>query len=562
MYTDEKTTQVVIALLKAYEIKNIVISPGTRNSGFAASVQNDPFFNVFSVIDERSAAYFATGLAFEQNSPVVITCTGATASRNYLSALTEAYYRNLPIIALTCAHETGNSFNYTPQHLDRTVSQNDVKVLSISLPKVVDDKSKYTCELMLNVALNKCISGSRGPVHIDLQYLGVKFDCPQLPSVNKTDFYSTCDLLKDGLAQELINDLSAKKVGIFIGQHPIMSAQLQSTISKVAKLLNAPVFVDHTSNYYGDNKILVGQICDICLTENKPEVIIDIGSISGQYSISRLFAQTEVWRVSNLGEIRQRAGFVKKYFDCEEEFFFDKISNVQFVETLPYYEEIEKEVSALNVNNLPMSGEGALPFSAAFVSSIYLKKIPANSSLHVSILNSLRCINFFNIKNEVKVICNVGGFGIDGPVSTLIGQSCSNRDKLFFGQIGDLACLYDMNVLANRHISNNVRILVVNNGQGVEFRINTWLNKELGKDQIEPFISARGHSPSFKAWAESCGFEYMAARNKKEFLTNINSFCNPKVSRFDKPVFFEVFVHPFDDVSSIKFLRGKPKNKK
>ena len=69
------TIHYIIAMLKAYKIKNI--------------------------IDERSAAYVATGLAYETQEPVVITCTGATASRNYLSALTEAYYKNLPIIALT-----------------------------------------------------------------------------------------------------------------------------------------------------------------------------------------------------------------------------------------------------------------------------------------------------------------------------------------------------------------------------------------------------------------------------------------------------------------------------
>ena len=95
MYTDEKTTQIVIAMLKSYGVKNIVVSPGTCNSCFVGSIQDDPFFTLYSVVDERSAAYFATGLAAETNGPVVITCTEATASRNYISAMTEAFYRNL-----------------------------------------------------------------------------------------------------------------------------------------------------------------------------------------------------------------------------------------------------------------------------------------------------------------------------------------------------------------------------------------------------------------------------------------------------------------------------------
>ena len=76
MYTDDKATQLLVALLKEYNIKNVVISPGTRNYGFAESIQQDDFFTAYSVIDERSAAYFATGIAFETGEPVVIVCTG------------------------------------------------------------------------------------------------------------------------------------------------------------------------------------------------------------------------------------------------------------------------------------------------------------------------------------------------------------------------------------------------------------------------------------------------------------------------------------------------------
>lgn len=122
MYTDDKATQLLVALLKEYNIKNVVISPGTRNYGFAESIQQDDFFTAYSVIDERSAAYFATGIAFETGEPVVIACTGATASRNYLSAMTEAYYRHLPIIAVTCGHDFGCPYNITPQYTDRSVS--------------------------------------------------------------------------------------------------------------------------------------------------------------------------------------------------------------------------------------------------------------------------------------------------------------------------------------------------------------------------------------------------------------------------------------------------------
>lgn len=108
-YTKEKNTQIVISLLKAKGIRKIVASPGTTNISVVGSVMNDPFFEVFSAPDERSAAYIACGMAAESGEPVVLSCTGATASRNYISGLTEAFYRKLPVIALTSSFTNARS---------------------------------------------------------------------------------------------------------------------------------------------------------------------------------------------------------------------------------------------------------------------------------------------------------------------------------------------------------------------------------------------------------------------------------------------------------------------
>lgn len=100
-YTNERNVQIVIALLKAHGIHRVIASPGTTNMTFVVSIENDPWFHVWSSVDERSAAYLACGMAAETGEPVVISCTGATASRNYMPGLTEAYYRKLPILAIT-----------------------------------------------------------------------------------------------------------------------------------------------------------------------------------------------------------------------------------------------------------------------------------------------------------------------------------------------------------------------------------------------------------------------------------------------------------------------------
>ena len=116
-----------------------------------------------------------------------------------------------------------------------------------------------------------------------------------------------------------------------------------------------------------------------------------------------------------------------------------------------------------------------------------------------------------------------------------------------------------MNVLGNRHIANNIRILLVNNGRGVRFRVTPALEVAFGED-IDELIAASGHNGSAEGWARSMGFEYLSANNKDEFLSLIDDFCSPKISQFDKPVFFEVFPKVKDEQNGLKLIREANKS--
>ena len=96
-----------MALIKAHNIKRAIVSPGSTNISFAASLMYDSDIEVYSAVDERSAAYMACGLAASTGEPVIISCTGATAARNYVPGLTEAFYRHLPILAVTSSQPFG-----------------------------------------------------------------------------------------------------------------------------------------------------------------------------------------------------------------------------------------------------------------------------------------------------------------------------------------------------------------------------------------------------------------------------------------------------------------------
>jgi 2-succinyl-5-enolpyruvyl-6-hydroxy-3-cyclohexene-1-carboxylate synthase len=148
----------------------------------------------------------------------------------------------------------------------------------------------------------------------------------------------------------------------------------------------------------------------------------------------------------------------------------------------------------------------------------------------------------------------VGGFGIDGNVSTLVGSSLVNKNSLYFGVIGDLAFFYDMNALGNRSVGNNLRILLINNGKGAEFRRFNHKAAQHGND-ADKFVAAAGHFGNksktlVKHYAQDLGFEYLCAGTKEEFEQVYERFIYPEIT--DKPILFEVFTNSEDESRALE----------
>ena len=197
-----------------------------------------------------------------------------------------------------------------------------------------------------------------------------------------------------------------------------------------------------------------------------------------------------------------------------------------------------------------MNFDVELPMSNLYVAQQMYKRVPHNSIMNFAILNSLRCWSYFPLDPSIQGYSNVAAFGIDGCNSMLIGESM-NTDELCFIVTGDLAFFYDMNALGIRHIKNNVRVLLINNGGGAEFKIMTrnWPVEV----SVDNFISANGHNGSAKGWAENCGFTYIGVTTKEEVNNAIEGF----ISASDKPILMEVFTKEEDEVlAMVTFVRA------
>ena len=223
-YTDEQNIQIVLGLLKAHGIKKVIASPGTTNIGLVASMQYDSYFEIYSAVDERSAAYMACGLATETGEAVVLSCTGATASRNYIPALTEAYYRKLPILAITSMQHRGRIGQNIPQVIDRSVQQKDIIRYSVRIQTCHTQEDRRACNLQVNQAILELFRNGGGPVHIDLETTYSRnLYIENLPKVNPVFRIS----YKDNMPE-----LENGRIGIFVGAHKKWSQKLTDTVDR------------------------------------------------------------------------------------------------------------------------------------------------------------------------------------------------------------------------------------------------------------------------------------------------------------------------------------------
>ena len=540
-YTSERNVQIVIALLKAHGIHRVIASPGTTNMTFVVSIENDPWFQVWSSVDERSAAYLACGMAAETGEPVVISCTGATASRNYMPGLTEAYYRKLPVLAITSTRGNHKVAHLIDQQIDRRNIPNDIAMESVTIPMVKDKEDERFCELEANKAILALKLNGGGPAHINMYTKYSKdFSVEELPAAHA--------IFRHTAFEDKLPDIPRNgKIIVFVGAHANFTARLTEAIDLFCATYDAAVLCDHTSGYRGKYEVHYQLVCGQKQWKSplaKANLCIHIGEVSGN---SFTIKAAHTWRVSPDGKLRDTFGNLRRVFMMPEEVFFERYASANASHT-EYRDALLEEVEIMK-SQLP-----ELPFSNIWMAQRMVDKLPKGCELHLGIYHSLRSWNFFRLPSGIQAKCNVGGFGIDGGVSTMLGASFANPDKLFVGIFGDLAFFYDMNVVGNRHVGNNIRLLLINNGKGNEFRNYNHPCYFLG-EEADRYVAAAGHYGNkshclVRDYVTDLGYEYLSANNKDEFNAVVDRFLTQELT--DKPMLLEVFTETGDESNALE----------
>ena len=543
-YSAERNVQMVLALFKAYGIKRVIASPGAINIPVVASMQQDSYFEMKSCVDERSAAYMACGWAEETGEPVVLSCTGATSSRNYMPGLTEAFYRKLPVIALTSSRDISRIGHLMPQVTDRTAHPNDIVVDYVHIQTIKDKQDEWDTNIKLNRALNNL---RKGPIHINItDAISKNYDVMELPKVK---------VIRRIMPKDTYPTLPSGKIAIFCGEHKAWTKEETEVVDAFCACNDAVVIVDHTSKYYGKYRVLYSLIG--AQREYEPAIpqlslAIHIGEVSGAYhAFGSVNSYTKkVWRVNPDGEFRDFFKKLSCVFQMDEVDFFKHYTKENYQPQTGLFEIYKKEFDELTAS-MP-----EIPFSNLYIGKKLGMAFPDNSILYLGILNTLRMWSFTEINNAVRTYSNVGGFGIDGTLSSAIGSTYENPNRLTFVVLGDLSFFYDMNSIGNHCLKNNFRVLLVNNGKGIEFR---HLNHQAAfmREDADDFVAAAGHwgrqsRDLVRHFAQDLGFTYLSASNKEEFEHVYKEFVNPELT--GNPILFEVFTTTEDEQQSLQIV--------
>lgn len=547
MYSDKKNILQLVALLKEYDIRNIVLCPGSRNAPIVHTLANHPFFQCYSVTDERSAGFFATGLALQSGKPAAVCCTSGTALLNIHPAVAEAFYQQVPLVVISADRPSAWIGQMDGQTLPQPGVFNSLVKKSVNLPEIHTDEDEWYCNRLVNEALLELNHHGKGPVHINIPVSEplFQFTTEELPEVRVITRYQGLNVY-DKEYNNLIERLNKyNKRMMIVGQMNL----IYLFEKKICKLLykHFTWLTEHTGNrtvpgipIKNFDAVIYSSPCD-----KQEKLIPDLVITYGGHIVSKRLKQLlrkhppkEHWHVSLDGEVADLYGSITTVIEMDPFEFLEKIAYMLESSKICEYPKMWEALS----KNIP---EPQVPYSELSAIGTLIRTIPAESALHLANSSTIRYAQLFSIPESVEVCCNRGTSGIEGSMSTAIGYA-SVSEKLNFIVIGDLSFFYDMNALWNNYIRNNVRIMLLNNGGGEIFQSLPGFKMT---EQTHRFVTAT-HSATAQGWAIEREFQYMEVHNDEELAEAMKTFVQAEFT--EQPLLMEVFTDKANDVKILK----------
>jgi 2-succinyl-5-enolpyruvyl-6-hydroxy-3-cyclohexene-1-carboxylate synthase len=540
IYPKIPLAQSIIQLCLAKGITNIIISPGSRNAPLTIGFASNPAFQCYSIADERSAAFFALGMAQQTKAPVALVCTSGSALLNYYPAFSEAFYSQIPLIVISA---------------DRPQSKIDIgDGQTIRQQNVYENHSLYNANLTeeacvendikINVAINTAIL-KRGPVHINAPFEEPLYETVSELSVEATVFAAANEtqvITAEELDQfaTIWNKFPKKMVLVGVNDPDGIS---NTTMETLAEDQSVVVLTETTSNLHHPSFINTIDTIITPFTHGdfeafRPDILVTFGGMVVSKRIKaflRKYQPKHHWHIDTL-RAYDTFGALTQHFEMSPNVFFETLLPMTQTVSSDYFQKM-KEVVVLR-NQKTAEYLAKIPFSDFKVFETVIPALPKNSHLQISNSSAIRYAQLIPVDSSIEVYCNRGTSGIDGSTSTAIGAAVANAKPTVL-ITGDISFLYDSNALWNSYIPKNFKIILINNGGGGIFRILP------GHEESTVFNTffETSHSHTAEHLAKMFGFDYGIANDE----TSLENGLTALYAQNRKPSILEVFTPTLDN---------------
>lgn len=477
-------------------ITDAVISPGSRSTPMAMSLTEHPDLNQWVVIDERSAAFFALGMAKKTKRPVTLVCTSGTAAANYFPAIVEAHYSRVPLVVLTADRPHELRDVGAPQAIEQIKLYGDyVKWFQeMALPEADSSMLQYA-RSRASRAVNTAQEGNAGPVHVNFplrEPLIPDFTLDNLWGQLTLQAYYPVNTGERRLSPDQVNQLSQKlhssQKGLIVCG-PQTETDFAAAVVKLAAAWGLPILADPLSHVrsgqHPKENIIEGYDAilrnEMIREQLKPDYIIRFGAMP--VSKPYLFYVKEhhdvpQYIVENEAGYREPAGNRTEFIYADPVMLChdlagsnDITSDENWLTAWKTMNDVAKKHLLEDVDTHSLTEGNAV--------QNLLEMIPDKSSLYVGNSMAVRDLDtfFMTTSKKVDILANRGANGIDGMLSSGAGAAAVGDPVTLL--LGDLSFFHDSNgLLAAKHYNVNLTVLLINNNGGGIFSFLPQVNHE------------------------------------------------------------------------------------
>ncbi|NRS90235.1 2-succinyl-5-enolpyruvyl-6-hydroxy-3-cyclohexene-1-carboxylate synthase [Flavobacterium sp. 7E] len=535
IYPKIPLAQSIIEICRAKGITTIVISPGSRNAPLTLGFSTNTNFECFSIADERSAAFFALGIAQQKKVPIALVCSSGSALLNYYPAFAEAFYSQIPLIVISADRPQSKIDIGDGQ----TIRQENVYANHCLYNANLTEEASVVNDQLICEAIDTAIQES-GPVHINAPFEEPLYETVTAlsvsPIVTASAKFTPAITIKELAPFGDIWNKASKKM-ILVGVNPPEFVE-QAIMDHLATDPSIIVMTETTSNLHHPTFInnidtIITPFTATDFEDFCPDILLTFGGMIVSKRIKaflRKYKPTNHWHIDTLRGYDTFGALTHHFKVCPNVFFNAFMPLVDTKIKSDYFHKMDAIVQLRKLKTEEYLAQ--IPFSDFKVFEKVIQSLPKDIQLQVSNSSAIRYAQLIDIDPSIEVFCNRGTSGIDGSTSTAIGAAVANKKQTVF-ITGDIGFLYDSNGLWNNYIPRNFKIVLINNGGGGIFRILP------GHEETEVFNTffETAHDLTAAHLAKMYNMNYHAVANETDLVALLPAFFENN----EKPAILEVF---------------------